>query len=206
MAILVFVHHFLFSDAYKHSILKKYFDIVESGQYQRYAWGIKVFEDMFRTTRDKLRAKLTMYRLGGLPLAFQVRFNECFSTVDKTLASRVGNSVQRILNWKVKEAPTFVDLTSGKLMTSIYQLEYRNLTPTSEEISRLNLAAFFEDVNFDLPLGEDVPTFDNNHSNVASPVHPQKQQPHPRCNSFASPDSLKAEISELSVDVGEVLY
>ncbi|XP_060206223.1 uncharacterized protein LOC132633761 [Lycium barbarum] len=85
MAILVFIHHFLFSDANKHSILKKDFDIVESGQCQRYAWGIKVFEDMFRTIMDKLRAKLMMYRLGGLPLAFQVWFYECCSTVDKTL-------------------------------------------------------------------------------------------------------------------------
>ncbi|KAK4364594.1 hypothetical protein RND71_015952 [Anisodus tanguticus] len=71
MAILVFVHHFLFSDANNHSILNKDFDIVESGQYQRYAWGTKVFEDIFRTMRGKLRAKLMMYRLRGLPLAFQ---------------------------------------------------------------------------------------------------------------------------------------
>ncbi|KAK4360313.1 hypothetical protein RND71_019265 [Anisodus tanguticus] len=167
MAILVFVHHFLFSVANNHSILKKDFDIVESGQYQ---------------------------------------------------------SVQRILNWQVKEGPTFVDLASGKLMTSIYQVAvslvscciimyksciimYKsgclpNITPTSEEKSRLNIATFSEDANVDdVPL-EDAPTFHNDHSNVVPPVHPQniEQQPRPRFSTFASLEDLKAEIMRLDIE------
>ncbi|KAJ8548953.1 hypothetical protein K7X08_030919 [Anisodus acutangulus] len=111
-------------------------------------------------------------------------------------------SVQCILNWQVKEGPTFVDLASGKLMTSIYQLKYQNITPTSEENSRLNIAAFSEDVNVDdVPL-EDAPTFHNDHSNVVPPVHPQniEQQPRPRFSTFASLEDLKAEIMRLDVE------
>ncbi|XP_075076838.1 uncharacterized protein LOC142163450 [Nicotiana tabacum] len=42
MALMVFVHHFIFSDANNHGINKDDFDIIESGQYQTYTWGKKV--------------------------------------------------------------------------------------------------------------------------------------------------------------------
>ncbi|XP_019225362.1 PREDICTED: uncharacterized protein LOC109206945 [Nicotiana attenuata] len=175
MALMAFVHHCIFSDANNHGINKDDFDIIESGQCHTYAWGKKSFEDILKTMRDKQCDYLTMYRLGGLPLALQIWFFECCYMVDKHLAIRVGTNVPRILNWKVNETPTYADLTGGVIMSSIDKLNYRNISPTREEMSTLNITTLFEVNAADVASGE-VPAFHTDNSVFASPPCPQNME------------------------------
>ncbi|XP_070015944.1 uncharacterized protein [Nicotiana sylvestris] len=148
MALMVFVHHFIFSYANNHGINKDDFDIIESSQYQT---------------------------LGGLPLALQIWFFECCSMIDKYLAVRIGTNVPRILNWKVTETPTYADLTGGVIMCSIDKLNYRNISPTREEMSTLNIDTLFE-VNVDDVASGEVhveSAFHTDDSVVVSPPFPQ---------------------------------
>ncbi|MCE3216188.1 hypothetical protein HAX54_005335 [Datura stramonium] len=83
--------------------------------------GPKKFNEMLGIVGDTVSANLMMYRLGDLPLAFQVWFYKCCFMVDKNLISRVGNSVPRIFNWQLRKYPSFMDLTSRITVISIYQ-------------------------------------------------------------------------------------
>ncbi|KAJ8554192.1 hypothetical protein K7X08_024870 [Anisodus acutangulus] len=95
------------------------------------------------------------------------------------------------------------DKQCAKLTMYMLGVEVPNITPTSEEKSRLNIVAFFKDVNVDDVLLEEAPTFHNDHSNIVPPVHPQniEQQPRLRSSTSASPEDLKAEINELRLDL-----
>ncbi|XP_070014250.1 uncharacterized protein [Nicotiana sylvestris] len=144
-------------DANNHGINKDDFDIIESGQYQT---------------------------LGGLPLALQIWFFECYSMVDKHLAVRTGTNVPCILNWKVTETLTYADLTGEVIMSSIDKLNYRNIFPTREEMSTLNIDTHFEVNAADVASGE-VPAFHIDDSIAASPPCPQNMEqqskrPHPQ--------------------------
>nr|XP_033511139.1 uncharacterized protein LOC104092745 isoform X1 [Nicotiana tomentosiformis]XP_033511140.1 uncharacterized protein LOC104092745 isoform X1 [Nicotiana tomentosiformis]XP_033511141.1 uncharacterized protein LOC104092745 isoform X1 [Nicotiana tomentosiformis]XP_033511142.1 uncharacterized protein LOC104092745 isoform X1 [Nicotiana tomentosiformis] len=219
MALMVFVHHFIFSDANNHGINKDDFDIIESGQYHTYAWGKKSFEDILKTMRDRQCDYLTMYRLGGLPLALQIWFFECCSMVDKHLIVHVGTNVPRILNWKVTETPKYTDLTNGVNISSIDLLNYRNISPTREEMSTQNIATLFE-VNADDVASGEVPAFHTDNSVSESPPYPQnmeqqskrpypqntEQQPKPSYDPSAHIDQLNAEVEKLRSVVGKLTY
>ncbi|XP_060213180.1 uncharacterized protein LOC132640569 isoform X2 [Lycium barbarum] len=217
MGLMVFIHHFLFSDTNDHSITKADFDIVESGEYQTYARGKKCFEEILKTTRDKQCEFLTMYRIGGFPLALQTWFFKCCSTVDKMLAVRVGNNVPRILNWKVIDSPTYTFLTDDVLMPSIDKMKYCNISPTTEEKIHLKIAAFFEDINADHVSSQGLPIFQNEDSNIAplplsqnieQPKQPhsqnKEQQPVLRRDPFRRSDGLTAEVAQLRSDVSKL--
>lgn len=114
IAVLYFIHTFLFSNGSRaRFITKADFDIVESGEYETFPWGILVFRAMVETMNNRLWAGLKMYRLGGLPLAFQCWFYECCTYVDGKWAHRIDNKVPRILNWKIRRQPTLNELSSG---------------------------------------------------------------------------------------------
>nr|XP_033512714.1 uncharacterized protein LOC104098941 [Nicotiana tomentosiformis] len=105
-----------------------------------------------------------MYRLGGLPLVLQIWFYECCSIVNKYLVIRVGTNVPYILNWKVTETPTYANLTSEVIMSSIDQ-----------EMPMLNIATLFE-VNADDIVSAEVPAFHIDNSIYASPPYPQNME------------------------------
>ncbi|XP_060214276.1 uncharacterized protein LOC132641346 [Lycium barbarum] len=182
-----------------------------------YAWGKKCFEEILKTTRDKQCAFLTMYKLGGFPLALQTWFFECCSTVDKKLVVRVGNNVPCILNWKVTDSPTYTFLADDVPMPSIDKMKYCNISPTTEEKINLKIAAFFEDINADHVSSRGLPVFQNKDSNISPPPHPQnmeqpkqphlqnkKQQPVLRRDPSGSSDGLTVEVAQLKSDISEL--
>ncbi|XP_075076298.1 uncharacterized protein LOC142162966 [Nicotiana tabacum] len=198
MALMIFVYHFIFSDANNHGINKDDFDIIESGQYQTYAWEKKLFEDILKTMRDRQSV-------------------------------RVGTNVPHILNWKVTETPTYADLTGRVIMCGIDKLNYRNISPTREEMSTLNIDTLFE-VNADNVASGEVPAFHTNDSVAASPPCPQNmeqqskrpypqnmeqqskrhfpqnmdRQPNPNYDSLVRIDLLNVEVEKLRTAVGKL--
>ncbi|XP_070021281.1 uncharacterized protein [Nicotiana sylvestris] len=161
--------------------------------------------------RDRQCDYLTMYRLGGLPLALQVWFFECCSMVDKNLVVRVGTNVPRILNWKVTNTPSYADLTGGVIMCSVDKLNYSNISPTSEEMSSLNIDTLFEVNADDVASGEHMEQqstrpYPQNAKQQSKRPFPQTMnpQPNPSYDPFVRLDLLNDEIEKLRSDVGKL--
>lgn len=110
LAILYFIHTFLFSTPTKNFISKGYFHIVDSGEYQSFPRGRKVLVAMIKSMKDTLRREAGSYRYGGLPLAFQTWFYECCPYVHERIANRVSKRSPRILNWTITRKPTLDNL------------------------------------------------------------------------------------------------
>ncbi|KAJ8566072.1 hypothetical protein K7X08_030549 [Anisodus acutangulus] len=118
LAVLYFIHSFLFSNENNHLIDESDFELVDSVDYHRYSWGAVVFTCLLRSMRYKVRNTNNMYRIGGLPLAFQTWFYECCFNLESDIVVRVDYKIRRILNWKVGKRLKLNklsgdDLTSG---------------------------------------------------------------------------------------------
>ncbi|XP_070055420.1 uncharacterized protein [Nicotiana tomentosiformis] len=71
IAVLYFIHSFLFSITNDDVITKNDFLLVESGDFETFPWGKVVFNSTLESMKDKVRSRREMYRYGGLTLAFQ---------------------------------------------------------------------------------------------------------------------------------------
>ncbi|XP_019259517.1 PREDICTED: uncharacterized protein LOC109237646 [Nicotiana attenuata] len=142
IAVLYFIHSFLFSITNDDLITKNDFLLVESGDFETFPWGKVVFNATLESMKDKVRSKREMYRYGGLPLAFQCWFYECCPYSRKNLAYRIGELVPRILNWQVKKKVTFKRLRKEFFVLSQDQLVFGNISPTNDEQTRLQLHDF----------------------------------------------------------------
>ncbi|KAJ8552999.1 hypothetical protein K7X08_020392 [Anisodus acutangulus] len=145
IAVLYFIHTFLFSTVNCKHISRDDFELVESGAYETYPWGKAVFKATLESIKGKLQGKPSMYRLGGLPLAFQCWFYECCPYVNNKIAFRVDDKVPRILSWKVTKQPNFKELSHGIFKKRRDdQLKLRNISPTEFEQTTLGLPESFE--------------------------------------------------------------
>ncbi|XP_070030351.1 uncharacterized protein [Nicotiana sylvestris] len=142
IAVLYFIHNFLFSTTNDDLITKNNFLLVESGDFETFPWGKVVFNVTLCSMKDKVRSRREMYRYGGLPLSFQCWFYECCPYTRKNLACRVGNLMPHILNWKVKKKVTFKRLRKEFFLLSQEQLVFGNIFPTNDEQTRLQLDDF----------------------------------------------------------------
>ncbi|XP_075076867.1 uncharacterized protein LOC142163476 [Nicotiana tabacum] len=115
IALLYFIHTFIFSSEKNNTTIPRLnFDLVESGRYSKYHWGLKAFETLTKSISKKMDAKKKYYRIARMPLAMQVWFYECCSDVDPKIALRVDNVVPRILNWRTTgNQPNFAYLMNG---------------------------------------------------------------------------------------------
>ncbi|OIT35866.1 PREDICTED: uncharacterized protein LOC109242805 [Nicotiana attenuata] len=175
IAVLYFIHTFLFSTGSRAFITKADFDIVESGEYETFPWGILVFRAMVETMNNRLWTGLKMYRLGGLPLAIQCWFYECCTYVDGKWAHRIENKVPRILNWKIRRQPTLNELSSGIFKMSGHKLKLKNVSPTE-----------FEQIHLDLPESSGIP----NDKEVDSSELPEF---HPSDDDFSTPPPKRSK-------------
>ncbi|XP_055826437.1 uncharacterized protein LOC129894836 [Solanum dulcamara] len=101
MAILYFIHTFVFSQLGDAPISVDDFKMVEDGRYEQYPWGKIAFSKLIKGMRQEFSNAKQMYRLGGMPYALNVWIYECASQVPSEIALRVGNKIPRILNWRV---------------------------------------------------------------------------------------------------------
>lgn len=144
IAVLYFIHTFLFSTVNRKHISRDDFELVESGAYETYPWGKAVFKATLKSMKGKLRGKPSMYRLGGLPLAFQCWFYECCPYVNNKIAFRVDDKVPRILSWKVTRQPSFKEVWDGIFRHRQDKLKLRNISPTEFEKTTLGLPESIE--------------------------------------------------------------
>nr|XP_033512397.1 uncharacterized protein LOC108945396 [Nicotiana tomentosiformis] len=112
ITVLYFIHTFIFSSEKNSTTIPKlYFDLVESGRYSDYPWGIDVFQYLIKSISKKMNSQKKYYRIAGMPFAMQVWFYECCSKVDPKIAMRVDNRFSRILNWRsTVNQPTYAYL------------------------------------------------------------------------------------------------
>ncbi|OIT28760.1 hypothetical protein A4A49_57041, partial [Nicotiana attenuata] len=88
--VLYLIHTFIFSSEKNSTTIPRlHFDLVESGHYSEYPWGIKAFESLTKSISKKMDAQKKYYRIAGMPLAMQVWFYECCSNIDPKIALRV---------------------------------------------------------------------------------------------------------------------
>ncbi|XP_060218654.1 uncharacterized protein LOC132645599 isoform X2 [Lycium barbarum] len=220
IAVLYFIHTFLFSTATKKTFITKAdFDIVESGDYETFPWGILVLRAMVESMSNRLREGLKMYRLGGLPLALQCWFYECCTIVDGKLAHRVDNKVPRILNWKIKKQPTLNELSGGFFKISRDKLKFKNVSPTEFEQFHLDLPESSGNPNDEvasrdllaIQASEDDFSIPPSEDDFSTPPRKNKNQPKtqsdPPVNNLERIAELKRlsdEQSELKSDIREV--
>ncbi|OIT31515.1 hypothetical protein A4A49_10615 [Nicotiana attenuata] len=106
IAVLYFVNSFLFSQLKTKAISRSYIDLVESGDFNNYPWGIDVYKATIDSCSNKFQDKPSFYRLGGFPLALQTWLYECCPSLDGHFAYHLGNKLPRILNWLKNITPT----------------------------------------------------------------------------------------------------
>ncbi|XP_070012861.1 uncharacterized protein [Nicotiana sylvestris] len=112
IAVLYFIHSFLFSTTNDDLITKNDFLLVESGDFETFPWGKVCW------------------------------FYECCPYTRKNLGCQIGNLMPRILNWKVKKKVTFKRLRKEFFLLSQEQLVFGNISPTNDEQTRLQLDNF----------------------------------------------------------------
>ncbi|OIT19564.1 hypothetical protein A4A49_65698, partial [Nicotiana attenuata] len=79
IAVLYFIHSFLFLSLPDSPVSIGHFELVESGEFENYPWGKLVFNDTYSSLRKAFRGKRSKKysRLYGFPLSFQIWFYEC---------------------------------------------------------------------------------------------------------------------------------
>lgn len=116
MAILYFINTFMLCHLGETFIRIEEFLMVEDGRYEMYPWGQIEFNKLITSLRQDFNQSKQMYRLFGMPYAFNVWIYECASTLSPDLAVKVVNGIPRICNWTVvAEKPKY-----EKLMSSIF--------------------------------------------------------------------------------------
>ncbi|KAH0650289.1 hypothetical protein KY284_030201 [Solanum tuberosum] len=153
--ILYFINTFIFSkEKTSSSIPRSHFDLVESGRYSDYPWGIKAFAALLKTVSKKMDAYKKYYRIAGMPLAMQVWLYECCSSVDKKIASKVSNRIPRLLNWRTKEKrPHYEYLMEEMFKDNENPLTFQNISPSLKEIALLQIPS--KDAVFDTAVADE---------------------------------------------------
>nr|XP_016508337.1 PREDICTED: uncharacterized protein LOC107825928 [Nicotiana tabacum] len=132
IAVLYFVNSFLFSQLKTKAISRSYIDLVESGDFNNYPWGIDVYKATIDSCSNKFQDKPSFYRLGGFRLALQTWLYECFPSLDGHFADHLGNNkLLRILKWVV--LGQIHNERVALQMCSLQRKQLKNITPTDDE-------------------------------------------------------------------------
>ncbi|XP_075076777.1 uncharacterized protein LOC107825928 [Nicotiana tabacum] len=132
IAVLYFVNNFLFSQLKTKAISRSYIDLVESGNFNNYPWGIDVYKATIDSCSNKFQDKPSFYRLGGFRLALQTWLYECFPSLDGHFADHLGNNkLLRILKWVV--LGQIHNERVALQMCSLQRKQLKNITPTDDE-------------------------------------------------------------------------
>ncbi|XP_070018236.1 uncharacterized protein [Nicotiana sylvestris] len=137
ISLLYFIHTFIFSSEKNSTTIPRlHFDLVESGRYSEYHWGLKAFEMLTKSISMKMDAEKKYYRIAGMPLAMQVWFYECYSVVDSKIALRVDDVVPKILNWRTtRYQPTIAYLMNDMFNDIGNMIVYKDISPSDIELA-----------------------------------------------------------------------
>lgn len=100
---------FTSSEISKLTILKLYFDLVESGHYANFSWGNKRLNLTLKACSHKLLNNPTSFKFSQFHIAIQFWFYKCCLPFDNTIVVRASNSTPHILNWKTTNDIIFLD-------------------------------------------------------------------------------------------------
>ncbi|XP_075076739.1 uncharacterized protein LOC107816733 [Nicotiana tabacum] len=162
ISLLYFIHTFIFSSEKNSATIPRLdFDLVESGRYSEYHWGIKAFEMLINSISKKMDALKKYYRIAGMPLAMQVWFYECCSSVDSKIVVRVCDVVPRILNWRTTgNQQTFFYLTKGMFKDTGNTIVFKDITPLDIELAVFQIPQLPEGQNEEVSsLRKDLKSF-----------------------------------------------
>ncbi|WMV18188.1 hypothetical protein MTR67_011573 [Solanum verrucosum] len=136
MAILYFIHTFVFSQLDDAPIPIEDFLMVEDGNYQQFSWGQLAFTKLMKSFRKEYKPYKQVYRLNGFPYALNIWVNECASIIHNEIAIKEGNGIPRVCNWKVVGAKPKFEMFMENIFT---ENDCSNVQPTQEEIRSLDL-------------------------------------------------------------------
>ncbi|XP_070017226.1 uncharacterized protein [Nicotiana sylvestris] len=138
IAVMYFVNSFLFSQLKTKTISRSYIDLVESGDFNNYPWGIDVYKPTIDSCSNKFQNKPSFYRLGGFPLALQTWLYECCPSLDGHFAHHLGNNkLPRILKWAV--IGQIPNERVALQMCSLQCKQLKNITPTDDEKKQFDM-------------------------------------------------------------------
>ncbi|KAH0674087.1 hypothetical protein KY284_020662 [Solanum tuberosum] len=136
MAILFFIHTFLYSQLGDAPIPIEDFFMVEDGSYEEYPWGQVAFTKLMKSFRQEYTPTKKMYRLNGLSYALNVWIYEYASVLNNEIAVKEGNGIPRMCNWQVVAPKPKFEMFMDTIFTEI---DCSNIQPTPEEIRSLDL-------------------------------------------------------------------
>ncbi|XP_050228709.1 uncharacterized protein LOC126677936 [Mercurialis annua] len=151
LAIIYLFECFLCSSEINSQLVSRFLlDMVDSGDFNSFPWGILVYRNTVVDMKNRLVSKQPMmyYRLNGFPLALQMWFYEvCPVAANKIcLLNDKEPCIPRMLKWHI---PSKVTVTIKMLEETFYhmsreQLKLKNLVPTVDEKAILNIVGFFQ--------------------------------------------------------------
>jgi len=119
MAILYFIHTFVFSQLGDAPIPIEDFLMVEDGNYQQFMWGQLAFTKLIKSFRKEYKLNKQMYRLNGFPYALNIWVYECASVIHNEIVVKEGNGIPRICNWKVVGAKPKFEMFMETIFTEV---------------------------------------------------------------------------------------
>ncbi|XP_070019567.1 uncharacterized protein [Nicotiana sylvestris] len=116
IVVLYFIHSFIFSSEKNNTTIPRlHFDLVESGRYSEYPWGLKAFESLIKSISKKMDAQKKYYRIAGMPLAI-------------------------ILNWRTTgNQQNFAYLMNGMFNNKGNMIVYKDIHPTDIELAVIQI-------------------------------------------------------------------
>ncbi|XP_055961020.1 uncharacterized protein LOC126672634 [Mercurialis annua] len=154
IAILYFLDVFLFSSQNVKRVSIVNLNIIESSECNEFPWGLDCSNCGIDDLKDKLKGKskqfeeeegkIPFYWLAVFIYALQCWFYECCPVAVNNLAIlENGDAIPRILRWKVDNNPGVAELEKPFFSLSGKQMKLRKITPSVEEMNKLDLSHFF---------------------------------------------------------------
>ncbi|XP_075096207.1 uncharacterized protein LOC142174327 [Nicotiana tabacum] len=148
------------------------FYLVESGNFESYPWGIKLFNQVMESVRHRLNPRVHSYLIRGCSLALQVWLYECCSTVSTELATRCSDSIPRILRWSATKGQIWLTAFEEKMIKPEW-IKFTSMTESGEEIGVLTLPNKIEYEDEQGAQSSEVPNAD---SPTLEPKHTNCQE------------------------------
>ncbi|KAL2524621.1 Uncharacterized protein Adt_09675 [Abeliophyllum distichum] len=144
--------YIFFTIRYRKQVTYVMFNLVETDDIERYAWGKDLFNNTFnylkialskRTYDETTKKDIFTYRLYGYPIAFQIWIYESLPSIDGKICQRLFDTWPRFLNW----TNTTIRVTAAQLEKIDFDqpdIEVRGIQPNEEERGTVYLVGLFE--------------------------------------------------------------
>ncbi|PHU28052.1 hypothetical protein BC332_00145 [Capsicum chinense] len=161
LAILFFVHTFMFSQHKEAPISVVHFQIIEDGRYIHFPWGKVAFEKLMSSWQQDFNIVKQLYSLGGMPHVLNVWMFECCSeniqpTTDEV--RRLNLSFSK--DFEICDPTTYASTSdSGKLKRKAVEIQQRVGTIAEEfgDFSTIPPWEILIKTGFESPVSPDQP-------------------------------------------------